>query len=258
MKKYIVIAGLALLPFAAAAQVVRMPVCSPRTAWAAETKHNLSASPLQLNALGNLTPISGQRVAVGAIKFLAPSAGVTFKGPAKSSTTGFKVVAIRVHHEMACLNMTAAEKSLDHMLPRPLLVPPGQPFACRYDMPLVGYGELICDVGTLATLPPALPIIPPVVSPPPPPPPPVVTPPLSTTSTTASAPTGSLTTAQGTWTFGTATAAGGNALLLNGINTGGGFGTKLVFSAGVLYTFTLDSRWFSWTGTGWISSSAPL
>jgi len=253
MRSFIIVLGLALLPIEAAAQVVRMPVCSPWTAWAGETKHSFAASPLQLNTLGNLTAISGQRVAIGPIKFLQPSVSVTFKGPAASSAAGFKIVAIRVHHEAACLNMTMAERPLDHLLPTPLLVPPGQPFSCRYDMPLVGYGELICGVGPASALPGAT-----APAPTPTPTPTPIPTPTPTTATTAIAPSGSLVTPQGTWTFGTATAAGGNALLLNGINTGGGFGTKLVFTtAGVLYTFTLDGRWFSWTGTGWTQSAAP-
>ena len=172
MRSFIIALGLALLPLAAAAQVVRMPVCSPWTAWASETKHSFAASPLQLNSLGNLAAISGQRAAIGPIKFLQPSVSVTFKGPAASSTTGFNVVAIRVHHEAACLNMTMAERPLDHLMPTPLLVPPGQPFSCRYDMPLIGTGELLCGVGPLSALPGAVP--PPVVTPPPPPPPPPV------------------------------------------------------------------------------------
>jgi len=251
------IALIALLPLAAGAQPVRMPVCSPWTAWAAETKHNLSASPLQLNALGNLAPISGQRTAVGAIKFLAPSAGVTFKGPAKSSTTGFRVVAIRVHHEMACLNMTAAEKALDHMLPRPLLVPPGQPFACRYDMPLVGYGELICDVGTLATLPPAVPIIPPVVTPPPPPP--VVTPPPPPPPVVVGnkmPPATSLADAQGaTWTLAPQSIPGENAFscLRNGVKADH-CSALCKSSDGFIYgqdNINGGGRWQRWLNPGW-------
>jgi len=125
----------------------------------------------------------------------------------------------------------------------PLVAKAGEKYRFVYDRLAASWQVTPSVIG--ATAPP------PVVTPPPPPPSPTV-------AVEAIAPSGSLVTPQGTWTFGTATAAGGNALLLNGVNTGGGFGTKLVFTtAGVLYTFTLDGRWFSWSGTSWASSVAP-
>lgn len=65
----------------------------------------------------------------------------------------------------------------------------------------------------------------------------------------------SLVSAEGVWTFGTATSAGGNALLLNGVTTGG-FGKSLQLTNGKVYTFTAESRWYVWNG-GWQSAPAP-
>ena len=248
MRSFIIVLGLALLPIEAAAQVVRMPVCSPWTAWAGETKHSFAASPLQLNTLGNLTAISGQRVAIGPIKFLQPSVSVTFKGPAASSAAGFKIVAIRVHHEAACLNMTMAERPLDHLLPTPLLVPPGQPFSCRYDMPLVGYGELICGVGPASALPGATAPAPtPTPTPTPPPP----------SATSAVPPSGTITTSQGVWSFATATASGGNALLLNGVHNGISYGVEYRLVGATLYVRNAQNNWYTWTGSSWQQGAAP-
>ena len=243
-----------IMPIVALAQVVRMPVDSPWTIWSADVKHSFAASPLQLNSVGSLTAISGQRVAIGVITFQQPSVTVTFKGPAATSTTGFRVVGIRAHHEAAALNMSMPEHPINWLLPAPLLVPPGQPFTCRYDMPLIGSGELICAIGkvvpTTTTPPP----------PPPPPPPPHPPPPTTTVSPAGSmitAPTGTRTTAAGTWTFGTATSVGGNAILLNGQPAAGGFGAELhVKNLGKLYTFTKDLKWFLWSGI-WNQVAAP-
>lgn len=68
---------------------------------------------------------------------------------------------------------------------------------------------------------------------------------------------GSLVTAEGTWTFGTATASGGNAILLNGAQASGGFGKALQTIGGEIYTFTADQRWFHWMRPGWTVVSAP-
>jgi len=133
--------------------------------------------------------------------------------------------------------LASVEVILKNLSPTSYLAPAGQ--------------QIAIDIGNKT----GVGVIGPVSLAPPPPPPPS---PPPTTNTEAVAPSGSLVTSQGKWTFGTATAAGGDALLLNGLNTGGGFGTKLVFTtAGVLYTFTLDGKWFSWTGTGWTASAAP-
>ena len=109
MKRMIAASLLALFPIAATAQVVRMPLDSPWTSWSAAVQHTFAVSPLQLNSIGNLTAISGQRTAIGMIAFQQPSVTVIFKGPSASSTTGFLVVGIRAHHEAAALNMSMPE-----------------------------------------------------------------------------------------------------------------------------------------------------
>jgi hypothetical protein len=65
-----------------------------------------------------------------------------------------------------------------------------------------------------------------------------------------------LPTPQGTWSFGTATDTGGNALMLNGVQQGGGFGVQILFKAGVIYTFTKNSRWFRFANGSWAALSA--
>lgn len=90
--------------------------------------------------------------------------------------------------------------------------------------------------------------VPPVVTPLPVVPPPTVT--------TVPAPAGTLTDATGgIWTFGAATSAGGNSLMLNGAATGG-FGQTLQLTNGKVYTFTADGKWFVWNGS-WTSTVAP-
>lgn len=90
--------------------------------------------------------------------------------------------------------------------------------------------------------------VPPVVTPPPVVPPPTVT--------TVSAPAGTLTDATGgIWTFGTATSAGGNVILLNGTATTG-FGKTLQLTNGKVYTFTADGKWFVWNN-GWTATVQP-
>lgn len=64
-----------------------------------------------------------------------------------------------------------------------------------------------------------------------------------------------LVTSQGTWSFGTQTNAPGNfALLLNGVNTGGGFGAKMKVQ-GSLYTLTSTNRLYKWGGADWSAST---
>lgn len=92
-----------------------------------------------------------------------------------------------------------------------------------------------------------------VVAPPvivPPPPPPVGISPDGSKITPASG--GSLTTAAGVWTFGTATGAGGNVILLNGAQAASGEATELyVLNGSGLYAFNTFSNWFQWNGTSW-------
>lgn len=65
------------------------------------------------------------------------------------------------------------------------------------------------------------------------------------------APNGSLVTTKGTWTFGTATSSGGNALMKDGVIAAGGYGVKLLWINNEIYTYTADTRWFHWTGSSW-------
>lgn len=70
---------------------------------------------------------------------------------------------------------------------------------------------------------------------------------------------GTIVTKDGKWTFGTATANGGNAILLNGSQAAGGFGATLLLLGGEIYTFTADSKWYHWLGMGWSQmASAPV
>jgi hypothetical protein len=67
-----------------------------------------------------------------------------------------------------------------------------------------------------------------------------------------------LITTAGTWTFGPATSAGGNAILLNGQSAAGGFGANLyVLNLGKVYTFTKDLKWYLWSGS-WSQVTAPI
>lgn len=47
------------------------------------------------------------------------------------------------------------------------------------------------------------------------------------------------------------TLATDRGVLRNGVLAAGGYGTKLLWSGGVLYTFGLDSNWYKWAGSGW-------
>jgi hypothetical protein len=81
---------------------------------------------------------------------------------------------------------------------------------------------------------------------------------LSPDGTIATAPGGSVVTVDGKWTFGTATATGGNALLLNGAQAAGGFGHEYhVLNGGKLYTFTANKFWYLWSGS-WTQVAAPI
>lgn len=89
---------------------------------------------------------------------------------------------------------------------------------------------------------------------PPPPPPPGISPDGSKITPASG---GSLTTAAGKWTFGTATGAGGNIILLNGGQALSGEATELhVLNGGNLYAFNTFSNWFQWNGTGWTRLTA--
>ena len=69
---------------------------------------------------------------------------------------------------------------------------------------------------------------------------------------------GSLTTPEGTWTFGAAVPGVGNALLLNGVQVDGGVGMKLdVANGGVLYAENDQYQWYSFSNGAWQQSPPP-
>src|SRR5438105_10667159 len=68
---------------------------------------------------------------------------------------------------------------------------------------------------------------------------------------------GSLVTSAGTWSFGTATDAYGNSILLNGQSAGNGYSTELeVANSGHVYAGS-NGQWWAWTGISWTGSAAP-
>ena len=68
---------------------------------------------------------------------------------------------------------------------------------------------------------------------------------------------GSLVTSAGTWTFGTATNAYGNAILLNGQTTAVGWGTEIEVANGNQLYADNPGGWYQWTGSGWSGTSNP-
>jgi hypothetical protein len=68
---------------------------------------------------------------------------------------------------------------------------------------------------------------------------------------------GSLATSAGTWTFGTATDAYGNSILLNGQPAGDGYSTELeVANSGHVYAGS-NGQWWEWSGSSWSMSGDP-
>jgi Collagen triple helix repeat (20 copies) len=64
--------------------------------------------------------------------------------------------------------------------------------------------------------------------------------------------TGTLVTAAGTWSLGTTTCFGSNAILLNGSQAGGGCGKKLLVDQdGNMFTADVNNNWWKWNGSGW-------
>jgi len=142
--------------------------------------------------------------------------------------------------------------------------PPGPPFAHHISC------VLIADDGTLEPIPAPTPAPVPTPTPTPAPAPapvPAPTPvPAPAPNVTITAPSGVVISPVGTWTFGTATrpdccysvTSGGNAIMLNGVHAGGGYGVNLTLAAGEIYTFNPFSlKWFRWAGTAWVVSAAP-
>jgi hypothetical protein len=63
---------------------------------------------------------------------------------------------------------------------------------------------------------------------------------------------GTLTTAAGTWSFGTASNGSGNIILLNGQQAAGGWGTLLlVYNGGQIYAENSQNNWYQWNSSGW-------
>lgn len=68
--------------------------------------------------------------------------------------------------------------------------------------------------------------------------------------------TGSLTTADGIWTFSTGTAAGNNTILLNGAANGGAV-QLLVANGGKLYAYNAQHIWYVYGSGRWTTTTAP-
>jgi hypothetical protein len=69
----------------------------------------------------------------------------------------------------------------------------------------------------------------------------------------------SLTTSDGTWTFGAPFDTLGNWYInLNGQSAAGGVGSEMVVAnGGMLYALGTDSNWYLWVNGGWIRTSSP-
>jgi hypothetical protein len=75
---------------------------------------------------------------------------------------------------------------------------------------------------------------------------------ISSDGSAISGGTGSLTTSEGTWTFGAVDGSGKNwSILLNGSSAGGGVGSKMQVSGGKMYALGTDGNWYLWTGATW-------
>jgi hypothetical protein len=69
---------------------------------------------------------------------------------------------------------------------------------------------------------------------------------------------GSLVTSDGTWSFSTSTAAGGNVILLNGAPATDGAATTLLVEQGHVYADNAQGNWYEWVSANWAqTASAP-
>ena len=50
------------------------------------------------------------------------------------------------------------------------------------------------------------------------------------------------------WTLGA-----NGAILRNGVQAGGGWGSKILWKSGAIYVLGTDSNWWQWTGSGWLN-----
>ena len=69
---------------------------------------------------------------------------------------------------------------------------------------------------------------------------------------------GTLVTSAGTWTFGTATASGGNVIFLNGQVAAGGSATELLIADGQVYADNSQGNWYEYVNGSWKSAASPL
>jgi lysophospholipase L1-like esterase len=76
---------------------------------------------------------------------------------------------------------------------------------------------------------------------------------ISPDGTAISGGSGSLTTSQGIWTFGSSVGFGEWNVLLNGSSARGGAGSKMeVSNGGRLYALGTDGNWYVWAGSNWV------
>ena len=68
---------------------------------------------------------------------------------------------------------------------------------------------------------------------------------------------GSLATSDGTWTFGTGTAGGGNVILLNGHPATNGAAVQLLVESGHVFADNAQGNWYEWTNSNWSTTTNP-
>src|SRR5216683_1893851 len=76
-------------------------------------------------------------------------------------------------------------------------------------------------------------------------------------STLIPATSGSLATSDGTWTFGTGTAGGGNVILLNGHPATNGAAAQLLVESGHVFADNAQGNWYEWTNSNWSTTTDP-
>ena len=53
----------------------------------------------------------------------------------------------------------------------------------------------------------------------------------------------------GVWTIGA-----NQAILQNGAQAAGGFGSQILWKSGTIYVLGTDNNWYRWTGAGWLNT----
>jgi len=56
-----------------------------------------------------------------------------------------------------------------------------------------------------------------------------------------------------TWAIG-----GGGAILRNGVQAAGGWGSQILWKGGVIYVYGTDRNWWQWTGSGWTNVGGSI